>query len=64
MAVLDALLSAYDEQMRGAPASPPAGVRYERDGPLLRITGQYRGFISAPRDLGVQGEELDQLIAR
>ena len=50
--------------MRGAPASPPAGVRYERDGPLLRITGQYRGFISAPRDLGVQGEELDQLIAR
>jgi len=64
VAVLDALLSAYDEQMRGAPASPPAGVRYERDGPLLRITGQYRGFISAPRDLGVQGGELDQLIAR
>lgn len=46
------------------PARPPAGVRYEQDGPLLRIVGQFRGFISAPRDVGVRGTELDALIAR
>jgi GNAT superfamily N-acetyltransferase len=61
---IDTLLAAYDEQMRGAPPNPPAGVRYEQDGPLLRIVGQFRGFISAPRDVGVRGAELDQLIAR
>jgi hypothetical protein len=61
---IDTLLAAYDEQMRGAPPNPPAGVRYEQDGPLLRIVGQFRGFISAPRDVGVRGTELDQLIAR
>lgn len=59
-----ALLAAYDEQMRGAPPHPPAGVVYEQDGPLLRITGQHRGFVSGPRDLGVGGAELDALIAR
>lgn len=59
-----ALLAAYDEQMRGAPPSPPAGVRYERDGPLLRVVGHFRGWIAAPRDVGVEGAELDQLIAR
>jgi len=58
------LLDAYDEQMRGAPPSPPAGVTYERDGPLLRIVGQFRGFVSAPRDVGVRGAGLDRLIAR
>lgn len=58
------MLDAYDEQMRGAPPSPPAGVTYERDGPLLRIVGQFRGFVSAPRDVGVRGAGLDRLIAR
>jgi GNAT superfamily N-acetyltransferase len=58
------LLSMYDEQMRGAPPVPPVGVRYERDGPLLRIVGGHQGFISAPRDVGVRGAELDRLIAR
>ena len=43
---------------------PPAGVRYERDGPLLRVVGEYRGCISGPRDVGVRGAELDRLIAR
>ncbi|NUS22818.1 MAG: GNAT family N-acetyltransferase [Streptomyces sp.] len=57
-------LAAYDDQMRGAPPTPPAGVTYEKDGPLLRIVGQFRGFVSGPRDLGVDGEELDLLIAR
>jgi GNAT superfamily N-acetyltransferase len=59
-----ALLAAYDEQMRGIGASPPAGVTYEQDGPLLRVVGEYRGYISGPRDLGVRGAELDRLIAR
>ncbi|MDN3026718.1 GNAT family N-acetyltransferase [Streptomyces sp. S.PB5] len=58
------LLSAYDAQMRGVPPTPPAGVTYEEDGPLLRVVGQFRGFVSGPRDLGVDGESLDGLIAR
>ncbi|MEU6799149.1 GNAT family N-acetyltransferase [Nonomuraea wenchangensis] len=60
----DDLLAAYDQQMRGAPPHPPAGVSYEQDGPVLRIVGQFRGFISAPRDVGVRGGELDRLIIR
>lgn len=58
------LLAAYDNQMRGTPPIPPAGVTYEKDGPLLRIVGQFRGFVSGPHDLGVQGQELDELIVR
>ncbi|MFJ4411098.1 GNAT family N-acetyltransferase [Streptomyces sp. NPDC088910] len=60
----DGLLAAYDEQMRGAPPNLPAGVRCEWDGPVLRLSGQYRGFVSTPPDLGVEGTELDRLIAR
>lgn len=59
-----ALLAAYDQQMRGAPPTPPSGVTYEHDGPLLRIVGQHRGLVSGPQDLGVRGTELDRLIAR
>ena len=50
--------------MRGLEPKPPAGVRYERDGPLLRAVGVRRGYISGPRDVGVTGAELDRLIAR
>lgn len=57
-------LAAYDDQMRGAPPTPPAGVTYEKDGPLLRIVGQFRGFVSGPRELGVDGDALDGLIVR
>ncbi|MEU6851866.1 GNAT family N-acetyltransferase [Actinacidiphila alni] len=60
----DGLLAAYDEQMRGVPPNLPAGVVAEQDGPVLRLTGQFRGFVSAPPDLGVDGAELDLLIAR
>ena len=60
----EALLAAFDEQARTEPASPPAGVWYERDGPLRRVVGEERGFISAPRDTGARGAELDRLIAR
>ncbi|MDT9696371.1 GNAT family N-acetyltransferase [Streptomyces sp. P17] len=58
------LLAAYDDQMRGAPPNPPAGVTYEQDGPLLRVVGGFRGFVSGPRSLGVHGADLDRLIAR
>ena len=60
----DALLAAYDAQMRGAPQKPPARVRCDYDGPLLRIVGQHRGFVTGPPDLGVSGAGLDRLIAR
>ena len=64
MATVDDLLAVYDRHMRGLEPKPPAGVRYERDGPLLRAVGVRRGYISGPRDLGVTGVELDRLIAR
>lgn len=60
----EGLLAAYDAQMRGVPPNLPAGVRYEQDGPVLRLSGQFRGFVSTPQDLGVEGAELDRLIAR
>ncbi|MED7822923.1 GNAT family N-acetyltransferase [Streptomyces chiangmaiensis] len=64
MTETEILLAAYDDQMRGAPPTPPVGVVHEHDGPLLRIVGQFRGLVSGPRDLGVRGAELDRLIAR
>lgn len=60
----EALLAAFDEQARPEPPVPPAGARHEPDGPLLRVVGQERGFISAPRDTGARGADLDRLIAR
>lgn len=57
------LRAAYDAQLRGV--TPPGGsTRIERDGPLTRVVGWHRGFVTGPRDLGVYGEELDRLIAR
>jgi GNAT superfamily N-acetyltransferase len=60
----ETLLRAYDEQMRGIGNPGQPGLIIERDGPLLRVAGQHRGFVTAPRDLGVDGPELDALIAR
>lgn len=61
-----ALLDAYDAQLR-AHVSPrlPKGVLVERDGPLVRYAGYgERGFVGY-RDLaGLEGRELDELIAR
>src|SRR5262249_799029 len=48
----EALLAAFDGRARTESPSPPAGAWYERDGPLLRVVGEERGFISAPRDTG------------
>ncbi|WP_228717442.1 GNAT family N-acetyltransferase [Allosaccharopolyspora coralli] len=59
----DDLLALYDDRMREPPPTPPRGAVYERVGPLVRIVGQFRGFVSAPRDVGVRGVELDRLIA-
>ncbi|MEV0486542.1 GNAT family N-acetyltransferase [Streptomyces sp. NPDC050508] len=64
MTETEILLAAYDDQLRGTPPIPPAGVTYEKDGPLLRVVGQFRGFVSGPRDLGIRGRELDELIVR
>jgi len=59
------LLAAYDEQTRARiPHTPPAGVTYEWDGPLLRTVGLYRGFVETHRDPRVRGAQLDSLIAR
>jgi hypothetical protein len=61
----DALLAAYDGQMRMTEAAHLApGVSAQRDGPVMRIVGQHRGFISSPSDLRVEEDELDALIAR
>jgi GNAT superfamily N-acetyltransferase len=60
----EVLLRAYDEQMRGLSHLGRPGITIEEDGPLLRVAGQFRGFVTGPRDLGVDGAELDALIAR
>ena len=60
------LLAAYDAQVRDHVPDPlPRGVTVERDGPLLRILGlASRGFV-VYRDLGgLEGGDLDELIAR
>ncbi len=60
-----ALLAAYDEQVRAAEGAVlPPGTEVGWDGPVLRVTGLHRGFLSTRRDVGVRGAGLDQLIAR
>jgi GNAT superfamily N-acetyltransferase len=60
------LLAAYDTQLRAHVHDRlPDSIRMERDGPLLRTTGfANRGWVEY-RDLaGLDGEELDALIAK
>jgi hypothetical protein len=60
------LLAAYDAQLRAHVHDRlPDSVRVERDGPLVRTVGfGNRGFVEY-RDLaGLDGAELDTLIAR
>jgi GNAT superfamily N-acetyltransferase len=59
------LLDAYDDQLRALIPDPlPPGEQVERDGPVLRFTGGPRGWVLY-RDLaGLEGDELDELIAR
>lgn len=60
------LLARYDAQLRADVPDPlPAGLRVECEGPLLRFIGLWRGGGIAYRDLGgIEGAELDELIAR
>jgi len=63
---LSELLAAYDTQVRDRVPEPlPHRVTVERDGPLLRFLDLAgRGFV-VYRDLGgLEGAELDELIAR
>jgi GNAT superfamily N-acetyltransferase len=60
------LLEAYDAQLRGHVHDRlPDSIQVEQDGPLVRTTGfGNRGFVGY-RDLdGLDGQELDALIAR
>ena len=59
------LLAAYDAQLRGrAPDPLTERVGVERDGPLIRLDFPEGGFVGY-RDLGgLEGAELDDLIAR
>jgi GNAT superfamily N-acetyltransferase len=60
------LLAAYDAQLHGrVPERLPEGERAERDGPVVRCTGGTGGGWVLYRDLaGLEGAELDELIAR
>lgn len=57
-----ALRDAYDAQLRGA--SGFGAVRVDTDGPLTRVTGGHRGFVTGPADLGLSATAVDELIAR
>jgi GNAT superfamily N-acetyltransferase len=57
------LLAAYDSQLRrNVPTRPPEGQKFELRGPVLRVTGQYRGFVDTAQNLQVEDDELDALI--
>ena len=60
------LLARYDAQLRALVPDPlPAGLRVEYDGPLVRFIGYGNGGGIGYRDLGgIEGTELDELIAR
>jgi GNAT superfamily N-acetyltransferase len=62
----DALLAAYDAQLRYVAPDPlPAGASVEHDGPLMRILGLDSGGFLDYRDVsGLSSTELDALIAR
>ncbi|TCO50490.1 hypothetical protein EV646_102564 [Kribbella antiqua] len=56
------LLAAYDEQLRGA--SESGDVPTSTDGPVIRVEYPQRGFVSYRTLEGLDGAELDALIAR
>ena len=60
------MLARYDAQLRTVVPDPlPEGLRIERDGPLVRYIGYPNGGGIGYRDLdGIEGTELDDLIAR
>ena len=66
MSEVGELLSAYDAQLRGHVNDRlPDSVRVERDGPLVRtLRFGNRGFVEYRDVAGLDGEELETLIAR
>jgi GNAT superfamily N-acetyltransferase len=56
------LLAAYDDQLRGG--SESADVPSSTDGPVIRVEYPSRGFVSYRSLEGLDGAELDALIAR
>ncbi|MEU6735095.1 GNAT family N-acetyltransferase [Streptomyces physcomitrii] len=62
-ALIEELRAAYDARLRGV-STPGPGREVTCDGPLTRVTGGHRGLITGPRDLGLRGAALDELIAR
>jgi hypothetical protein len=56
------LLAAYDDQLRGQ--SETADVPTSTDGPVIRVEYPARGFVSYRTLAGLDGEEIDALIAR
>jgi GNAT superfamily N-acetyltransferase len=60
------LRETYDAQLRAwVPERLPAGAFVDRDGPLVRVTGlDRRGFVTYQSLGGLDGAELDALIAR
>lgn len=61
-----ALLRAFDAQARPAEwTSPDPDAVVEEDGPVHRVCRPHRrGFVAGPPSLGVEGADLDDLIAR
>ncbi|HYN96449.1 MAG TPA: GNAT family N-acetyltransferase [Pilimelia sp.] len=61
-----ALRTVYDQQLRARVPEPlPAGVRVDRDGPLVRFFGLSEGgFLTYTGLGGLTGDDLDALIAR
>ncbi|NEA30450.1 GNAT family N-acetyltransferase [Streptomyces sp. SID13031] len=56
------LLAAYDDQLRGG--AEAADVPTSSDGPVIRVEYLTRGFVSYRSLEGLDGAELDALIAR
>ena len=56
------LLAAYDDQLRGG--AEAADVPTSMDGPVIRVEYPNRGFVSYRSLEGLDGAELDALIAR
>jgi hypothetical protein len=58
------VLAHYDAALRLHPPYPlPAGVRGERDGPVLRVVGRFRGFVQSGALADVADSDLAAVVA-
>lgn len=59
------LLALYDAQQRlVVPEHPPAGVSFEVEHGVMRVTGRSEGFVETVQHLELSGSELDALILK